>query len=105
MSSDDEVPPELLMPVPPGSDAGRSSLLERDFAEVIDDAVGGSGQPILPIATEGLLGSARAPPVGVRSMPPAMRGRALANTPPTHPWSSSAMPCPTSVALLRRLRH
>eukprot|EP00969_Alexandrium_andersonii_P026412 1152662-Alexandrium_andersonii.AAC.1 len=28
------------------------------------DAVGGSGQPILPIATGGVLGSARAPPGG-----------------------------------------
>eukprot|EP00975_Prorocentrum_lima_P025552 5373828-Prorocentrum_lima.AAC.1 len=33
VSSDDEVPPELLMPVPPGFDTARSSFLERDLAE------------------------------------------------------------------------
>eukprot|EP00969_Alexandrium_andersonii_P158842 7017556-Alexandrium_andersonii.AAC.1 len=50
------------MPVPPGFDTGRSSLLERDLADVIDaDMIGRAGQPVLPIAAEGLLGSARAP--------------------------------------------
>eukprot|EP00969_Alexandrium_andersonii_P343682 15191128-Alexandrium_andersonii.AAC.1 len=65
VSSDDEVPPELLLPVPPGFDSVGSSLLERDLAEVVDaDVAGAAGQPVRPATTGEMLGSARALSVG-----------------------------------------
>eukprot|EP00969_Alexandrium_andersonii_P317743 14036224-Alexandrium_andersonii.AAC.1 len=62
---------------------------------------GAAGQPVRPATLGEVLGSARV----LSSMPSTMIGRAHASILPTRLWSSSVMPCPTSVVWLRRSRH
>eukprot|EP00969_Alexandrium_andersonii_P113090 4998886-Alexandrium_andersonii.AAC.1 len=52
-----------------------------------------------------MLGSARALSGGVQINAPDNEWSRTREYPPTRPWSSSATPCPTSGALLRKSRR